>query len=182
MDSENQKIPLSAAIEAILFKLNEPTSFRKICQILGQEKEEIAEALHELKKSLVGRGINLLENGEEYSLVTASQAAAIIEKMVKDEMGRELGKAGLEVLSIVLYQGPLSRREIDYIRGVNSTFILRSLIVRGLVDRTSDRQPMYRATSQLLSFLGVSKIDQLPEYTAVKKEIESIANESANEC
>jgi segregation and condensation protein B len=181
MENGENKIPLAQAIEAVLFKLNEPTSLEKLCEVLGEKQDQILEALMELKSTLNGRGIDLLENGREYCLITAKQAAPIIEKMVKDEMAKDLGKAGLETLSIVLYKGPLSRREIDYIRGVNSTFILRSLMIRGLVERTLDRQPQYRATSQLLSFLGISRIDELPEYAEVKKEIELVNREPANE-
>ncbi|MEK7062485.1 MAG: SMC-Scp complex subunit ScpB [Patescibacteria group bacterium] len=180
MQEETQKLALSMAIEAVLFKLNEPTSVKKICGILEKNETEILEGLKELKNSLNGRGLALLENNGEYSLVTAKQASEIIEKMVKDEMNRYLGKAGLETLSIVLYRGPLVRREIDYIRGVNSTFILRSLMIRGLVERVErGRQPLYRGTSQLLSFLGVSKIDELPEYGEVRKEIEKLNPEIA---
>lgn len=178
MQEETQKLTLPAVIEAVLFKLNEPTSIQKIGALLKKREEEILEGLKELKCALNGRGIDLLENGGEYSLVTTKQVSEIIEKMAKDEMGRDIGKAGLETLSIVLYKGPLARREIDYIRGVNSTFILRSLMIRGLIERVGEsNRPLYRGTSQLLSFLGVGKIDELPAYDEVRKEIETTIHE-----
>jgi segregation and condensation protein B len=178
----NDKIKLSARVEAILFKLNEPTSLKKLCELTHEGEAVVRRALEELKQELSGRGVELLESGSEYSLVTAKGASETIEKMVKDEIGKDLGKASLETLSIVLYKGPLSRREIDYIRGVNSTFILRSLMVRGLVDRIegTGRGPQYRATSELLAHMGVSKIYELPEYESIRAEIDAVNNETNN--
>ncbi|HEY4515837.1 MAG TPA: SMC-Scp complex subunit ScpB [Candidatus Paceibacterota bacterium] len=170
---------IEAKIEAVLFKKNGPVEIRELCSILDVKENEVIDGLHKLKENLEGRGVTLLENSTEYSLVTSKQASPIIEKMVKDEIGKDLGKAGLETLSIVLYKGPIARKEIDYIRGVNSTFILRSLMVRGLVERTESREgsrgPLYKTTSELLSFLGLSKIDDLPEYDQVKKEIDEVS-------
>jgi segregation and condensation protein B len=75
---------------------------------------------------------------------------------------KDLGKAGLETLSIILYQGPISRAEIDYIRGVNSNFILRNLLIRGLIERVENphdqRSFLYKPTLELISYLGLSKI------------------------
>lgn len=181
MNDDTQKLPLEVATEAVLFKLNEPVSIKRICEILDKKEDVVLIALKNLKSSLTNRGIDLLENNDEYSLVTAKGTSAIVEKMIKDDINRDLGKASLETLSIVLYKGPLSRREIDYIRGVNSTFILRSLMVRGLIERTSDRQPLYRATSELFAHLGISKVDELPEYAIVGAEIGRVAHEPVNE-
>jgi segregation and condensation protein B len=75
----------------------------------------------------------------------------------------------------VLYHGPISRREIDYVRGVNSAFILRNLLVRGLVEKTDakegERSFTYKPTLELLSHLGVTKIEEFPEYEQVKNEL-----------
>ena len=77
-------------------------------------------------------------------------------------MSSEIGKAGLETLAIVLYNGPVSRREIDYIRGVNSSFILRNLCVRGLVEREADSKDQkifkYRSSLNLLAHLGIKRL------------------------
>jgi len=110
-------------------------------------------------------------------LGTAPEMGELIEALIKEELSKDLGKAGLETLSIVLYRGPISRSKIDYIRGVSSTFILRNLLVRGLVERVSNpddqRSFLYKPTFELLSYLGISRIEDLPEYDAVKQELES---------
>jgi segregation and condensation protein B len=99
--------------------------------------------------------------------------------LTKEELTRDLGKAGLETLSIILYQGPISRANIDYIRGVNSQFIVRNLLIRGLIDRVENpkdaRSYIYKTTIDLLSHLGISKIEELPEYEQVRKDIDSYA-------
>ena len=138
---------------------------------------EIRTGIVELEHSLQNRGITLVQTDEEVTLGTSKDLSALIEKLTKDELSRDLGKAGLETLSIVLYQGPISRANIDYIRGVNSQFILRALLIRGLVERIDNpkdaRSFLYKPTLQLLSHMGVSKISDLPDYEQVRKDIES---------
>jgi segregation and condensation protein B len=96
-----------------------------------------------------------------------------------------LGKAGLETLAIILYQGPISRADIDYIRGVNSQFIVRNLLIRGLIERvdnpTDARSFLYKTTLDLLSHLGISKIQDLPEYDQVRRDIDGFRQVKAAE-
>lgn len=178
---ENQPT-ISAQIEAILFWKAEPISVKKLASLCDTSEALVAAALMELDASLRGRGITLIQNGQigspesEVTLGTSPAFSGMIEKLTKDELMRDLGKAGLETLSIVLYQGPISRAEIDYIRGVNSQFILRNLLVRGLVERRDNpkdaRSFLYAPTIELLAHLGLSGIDKLPEYDAVRRDIE----------
>jgi segregation and condensation protein B len=91
-------------------------------------------------------------------------------------MSKEIGKAGLETLAIILYNGPISRREVDYIRGVNSTFILRNLCVRGLVEREPDLKDQrilrYKSSLSLLAHLGIKSVEELPEFEMLKNKTE----------
>ncbi len=166
---------LSSRIEAILFWKGEPVSFKKLAEILDVSKEQVRDALEGLDESLKDRGITLVRKDDEVLLGTSREMSALIEKLTKEELMKDLGKAGLETLSIILYKGPIKRSEIDYIRGVNSAFIVRNLLVRGLVERISDskdqRGYLYRPTFDLMTYLGVSKIQDLPEYTAVGEEL-----------
>lgn len=168
-------------IEALLFYKNEPMEIKKISKILEVDEKEIKEAAQRLANSLEGRGICLLNDGKEVSLATAPGMNDFIEKVAKDEMSSEIGKAGLETLAIVLYNGPISRREIDYIRGVNSAFILRNLCIRGLIEREQDSKDQrvfkYKGSLSLLAHLGIKRPEELPEFNTLKKEVSELAYE-----
>lgn len=173
---------LAAKIEAILFWKAEPVSVKKLASLLNEKVEKVKIALDELATALQGRGLTLVQTDDDVMLGTAKEASALIEQLTKDELTRDLGKAGLETLSIILYQGPISRADIDYIRGVNSQFIVRNLLIRGLVERSDNpadaRSYLYKTTLDLLSHLGISKITELPEYEAVRKDIETFKTTS----
>jgi segregation and condensation protein B len=169
-----EELSLDNQIEAVLFWKGEPQSIKKLAANLGKKEEEIIAGLEILKEKIKDRGVELIYKDGEVMLGTASKLSHIIERLTKEELVRDLGKAGLETISIIAYKGPISRAEIDYIRGVQSNFILRNLQIRGLVEKITNekdhRSFLYRPTFELLSFLGVSKIEDLPEYEKVKAE------------
>ncbi len=173
---------LEKQVEAILFWYGEPVKIKKLVQILEKTEEEISSALKTLESSLSGRGIALISKDDEVALGTSKDFSDLIEKITKEELVKDLGRAGLETLSIIIYQGPISRAEIDYIRGVQSNFILRNLMIRGLVEKIPNpkdqRSFLYRPTFDLLNYLGVSKIEDMPEFEKARAEIESYKNSS----
>ncbi len=176
---------LDQNIEAILFFRGEAVSLKKIASILQKTPDEIKEGIEALKKRLENGSLTVVTKDDEYMLGTRPEAASLIEGLVKEELSRDLGKAGLETLSIVLYRGPIARREIDYIRGVNSQFILRNLMVRGLVEKITDekdeRRFLYRPTFELLQMLGVRTIYDLPEYHKVQMELAALIKKEGAE-
>ncbi len=175
---------LACQLEAVLFYKSEPVKISVLAKILGADESAIKEASNELKSGLVGRGIRLLENDNSLSLVTAGEVSELIENITKEELSRDIGKAGLETLAIILYQGEVARADIDYIRGVNSSFILRHLLVRGLVARetspTDQRSFIYRPTTELLATLGLENKEQLPEFAEIKTKIASFMSASGD--
>ena len=159
---------LSKAISSILFYRAEPMTIKRLSVLLKYPENEVLTALDLLETKAGEVGLRLVRNGDEVTLGTATEASALIESITKEELSRDLSKAALETLAIVLYNGPLTRSEIDYIRGVNSTFILRNLLVRGLVEKVENpndqRSFHYKSTFQLLEYMGVGKIEDLPDY------------------
>lgn len=167
-----------SAIEAILFFRGEPISIGSLARYIEVSEAEIKEALSALEKSLRGRGIALITEGKTVALGTNREVSSLIEKVVKEELHRDIGKAGLEVLAIVTYKGSASKREIEYIRGVNSSYILRNLMMRGLIEvdeenAKKERSRTYKPTIDLLSHLGISSVSELPEYNAMIQELEA---------
>jgi len=179
------KMQLETKIEAILFWRGEPISTKKLADILNVSKEEVGEAVVSLKVSLLGRGVVLVENNEKVSLGTAPELSNLMEDLQKEELNKDLSKASLETLSIILYKNGVSRAEIDYVRGVNSSFTLRALSVRGLIEKTTDpkdsRRYLYRPSFELLSYMGVKSVEELPRYVEVSNsmstEIKNLAEE-----
>lgn len=155
-----------------MFALGRPLSRAELAKQLGASVEDIAAALAD---SQPGRGVVLVDDGSLVELRAAPEAAELIEKIRRDEYAREVGKAGQEVLAAVIYRGPLTRSEIDFIRGVNSSQTLRTLTMRGLVRKIQNpkdsRSFLYESTTELLATLGVSRAQDLPEYTEVRDKL-----------
>ncbi|MEK7184784.1 MAG: SMC-Scp complex subunit ScpB, partial [Patescibacteria group bacterium] len=114
------KLMLDSQIEAVLFWKAEPISIKRLSEILERNESEIKSSILILEKRLEGSGLSLIQMNDEITLSTSVEVSSLIIKLTKEELIRDLGKAGLETISIILYQGPISRAEIDYIRGVNS--------------------------------------------------------------
>jgi segregation and condensation protein B len=176
---------LDAKIEALLYFKGDPLSVGKLAELLGEGEDEIRAALDILRDKLEYRGLTIIELGDNVALGTNPEASDLIEKIRKEELSKDLGKAGVETIAIILYKGPISRPDIDYIRGVNSSFILRNLMVRGLIERTTNpndsRSYLYKPTIELFSFLGISNIEELPEFDALREKIDSFVSETENE-
>ena len=180
---------LEQKIEAILFWKGEPISRKRLSEILNVEESEIDQGIEKIKESLKDRGIVLLEKEGKVTLGTAPAVSEIIGKLQKEELNKDLSKASLETLSIVLYKNGVSRSEIDYIRGVNSSFILRALSIRGLVEKHIDpkdnRRFIYKPSFDLLSFMGVKSLEELPDYheinTSITESIEHVSEELKSE-
>lgn len=162
-------------IEAILFWKGESMSRKKLSEVFKVGQIEINEAIEKLKESFKERGVVVIEKEDDVMLGTAPECSELIENLQKEELNKELSKASLETLSIILYKNGVSRAEIDYIRGVNSSFTLRALSIRGLVEKTTDmkdsRKFIYKPSFELLSFMGVRSVEELPGYDEVNNSI-----------
>src|SRR3989344_634987 len=163
-------------IEALLFALGRPlsrTDFQKMLGVTGAEVESALKNLADKKG-----GVVLVDDGKEVELRTSGESAALVEHIRKEEYARDIGKAGLEALSAVLYRGALTRSEIDFIRGVNSSQTLRTLTLRGLVRKIpnpkDERSFFYEPTTELLAQLGVSRMQDLPDYAQVRQKLQQL--------
>jgi len=175
---------LESKIEGLLFYKGEEITIKKLSELLSVSPEEVETGLGKLTESLNGRGLVLVRKDDSVILGIAGELSSLIESIRRDEITKELSKAALETLSIVLYKNGIARNEIDYIRGVNSSFILRNLLVRGLVERVLDakdnRKILYRPTFEALAYMGVAKVEDLPQYTDVVSQLETIMNQTTN--
>lgn len=185
---------LQNKIEALLFYKGEPLTRKELAGYLSVAETEITDALESLKHSLESRGIRLLQTESEITLGTAPEMASILEELRKQELQKELSKASLETLSIIIYKNGATRGDIDYIRGVNGSFILRNLSARGLIEKVAhpedSRKFLYKPTLDLLRFLGITNVETLPEFAqynalltqqeahALQAEVETFTNDA----
>ena len=161
---------LKQKIEALLFVAGRPVALADLAKFAQTDQAGVKTALSELESDYCAneRGIQLLQNSGEAQLVSHGETRSATEPFLKEDIEGNLSRAALETLSIIAYRQPITRPEIDFIRGVNSTIMLRNLLMRGLVDRKrsgkDERMFEYVISFDLLKMLGVSKIQDLPEF------------------
>lgn len=168
---------LAIQVEGLLFALGRPVSYAELAKIFATDTDAISNAAAALKQKTAS-GIVLVDDGKMLELRAAPEAAEVIERIRRDEYSRDIGKAGLETLAAIMYKGPLSRSDIDFIRGVNSSQTLRTLLMRGLVRRTSnprdERSYLYEATGELYAQLGARDARDIEEYSDVKQKLTAL--------
>lgn len=178
------EISIDKKIEAILFFKGDAVKHKFLLNFLNCSKEELQSSIEILKERLENSGLTIIEKDDSILLATKNELSEIIERLRKEELDKSLSKAALETLTIIIYRGPVKRSEIDYIRGVSSQFILRTLLVRGLIEKIQDpkddRAILYRPTFETIQFLGINKKEDMPDYDKVNKDIQEFI-ENSNE-
>jgi len=177
---------ITSVIETILFVHGEPLTSEKIAKIIKKDEVEVLHGLRELEEKGKERGIILLKKDGTYQLGSNPNYASYTEDLIKNEFTEELSKSAIETIAIIAYKGPLTRIQIEYVRGINSVFTLRNLLMRGLIERIENpkdsRSYLYRISFDFLKHLGVAKIEDLPQYQEFKKKkIEVLEEKSMNQ-
>ena len=172
---------LKKEIVAVLFYKNDEVSISEMAKTLDADRADIRHALEHLEKSVEELGLVLISNGDKYSLSTGPDQSELIERMTKEDLNKDLSPASLETLSIITYKGLVTRKEIEYIRGVNSSFSLRALLMRGLIERESstldERIFLYKPSTLMLRHLGIARLSDLPEWHVVQTEMKKVAED-----
>jgi len=168
---------MKAALEGLLFVIgDEGLSLKDIENVLEISDNEAKKLIKELYNDLNqdNRGIKLEYLGERFKLTTKREHAKYFEKLVQNEQNNKLSDAALEVLSIIAYSGPITRVDIDKIRGVSSAYIVRKLVLKNLIEecgKSEDigRPMLYKVTNQFLNYFGLGSIKELPEIKEIEK-------------
>ncbi|NOR89050.1 MAG: SMC-Scp complex subunit ScpB [Anaerolineales bacterium] len=160
-------LDLNARIEALLFVSPELTSIPQIANALNSSVREVEKSLEELDRLFVNRGIRLQRVSRSVQLITAPEMSTDVQRFLDLEETSRLSRAALEVLAIIAYQEPVTRPQIDAVRGVNSDSVLRTLLRHGLVDEVGrtdgpGRPFIYATTSDFLNHFGLTSIEELP--------------------
>lgn len=166
---------LKSKIESLLFISAKPMVASQLADLLKTDKKEIIKSADELLDDYKASqaGVQIIKDGSKYQMVSAPANAAVIQQLIKDETTGELSRPSLEALTIIAYRGPVSKIDLDRIRGVNCALILRNLLLRGLVETKFDKkknETYYTATFDFIRFIGLNDIKELPDYERLHKD------------
>ncbi len=166
---------IKSKIESLLFISAKPMSISQLANLLKKKREEIKKAGEELveeyKKNK--KGIQIIKNGSKLQMVSSPENARLVQEFIQDETSGELSRPSLETLTIIAYRGPISKIDLDRIRGVNCGLILRNLLIRGLIETKKDAKKneiYYTVSFDFIRFLGISDIRELPDYEKLHKD------------
>ena len=152
----------------------------KLCSVSREDVEEALEGLDKTYKDDM-RGLALVRNGIEVQLTTAPQHALVVAAFLEEEVQSDLSRAALETLTILAYRGPMSKTDLEGIRGVNCTLILRNLAMKGLVETvTLDLHEKYRVSFACMRILGLQSTHDLPDYEALNKKLDACTREQGS--
>jgi len=179
MDSQE----LQSVIESILFVAEKSVSLNEFRSITKAKTSEVSAVLEQIKGDLSERGFNLIKKDKTYQLVSNPKNSEVIAKFFNEELRRDLSQAALEILSIISYKQPVTRIEVDRIRGVHSGESIRNLMVRGLIEEVGrkdgpGRPILYGTTINFLKHLGLSSPEELPQVEKIEKIEESDIKQS----
>lgn len=165
---------LKYLLESLFFVSSKPLTLKELVNFSKEDVSEVETALNELisEYNKENRGIRIIENGKKYQMASAPDNAKLVQDFLQTEVSGELTPASLETLTIIAYRGPIKKSEIEKIRGINCSLILRNLLIRGLVEeKASDEadENEYSASLEFIKFLGINSLKDLPEYEKFNK-------------
>lgn len=160
---------LLSQLESLLFVSAKALATKQLLELTGVSQDDLTKALEALTErySQAGSGLSLLHDNHKYQLVTNSNNSELIKSFLHQELNSDLSRPSLETLTIIAYRGPIAKSDLDRIRGINCSQILRNLLLRGLVEIKSgskDGETYYQVTFDFLKFLGLASLSDLPDY------------------
>ena len=163
--SENIK----SQLESVLLVSSKPLSVKKLAEVLKIKPKEAEETLNQLSQEYAQNrgGVRLMINNGQAQLGSSPENAGLVKQYLKDDITGELTEPSLETLTIIAYRQPVAKAELEQIRGVNCSLILRNLLIRGLVEAEYNKErgtTLYNVTLDFLKFLGLNAISELPDY------------------
>lgn len=175
---EIQSLPTRALIESLLFVANEPVQVEQLANVLKVSSEEVELELQSLNDEYGRRGFRLQRRGQRVQMVTAPEAASQVRRFLGLELSGKLSPAALETLAIVAYRQPVTRAQIEAIRGVNSDSVLRTLVNHGLIEEQgrleqAGRPIIFGTTFEFLQQFGLADLRQLPSLEPIEPSTQS---------
>jgi len=166
---------IKSKIESLLFIAAKPMTIKELASLIDITPEEVEAAGNELelKMKKSGDGIQIIRNSDKFQMVSSPENASLIQDYIKDETTGELSRPSLETLTIIAYRGPVSRIDLDRIRGVNCSLIVKNLLLRGLIEGKFEKEKndtFYTVTFDFIRFLGINDVKELPDFERLNKD------------
>lgn len=170
--SQTTGLALTALVEAVLFVADRPVAVTELAKILEVPKPMVERALGDLAESLTGRGVRLARRNGTVQMVSAPEAAPVVQRFLGLAQDGRLSRPALETLSIIAYRQPLTRPEIEALRGVSCEGVIRTLLARELIEALGRRATVgnpveYGTTFQFLAYFGLTSVAELPPIEAL---------------
>ena len=166
---------LLSKLESILFVSNKPLSLKLLAKYVESDEATVRQALTDLREMRKDSGVVLLDAGDEYQLATNGVNNEIVKNFLNADLRESLTEATVEVLAIIAYRQPISKAEIEAIRGVNSQYSVRALLMRGLIEKVPNpndaRGSYYQITTEFLQHMGITSVADLPEFEKLVQDI-----------
>lgn len=173
---------LSSQIEALLFHTGEPMDITELADACDVDADRVHEALAALESELEDRGLTLVRSDSSVQLRTGDQFADLIKQFRENRINTDLTSAQSEALAVIAYIQPVSKPDIDFIRGVNSRTVLRNLQTRGLINKQQqNKKTHYKLTTDALAHLGISKASELPQYEKTQNKLTEFISAAEDE-
>ncbi len=174
---------LKSQILSILFVAGKPVSLKELMDVLEISEDELKSAIAELVAQNQSSGIIILAHNNRLQLASNPDNSSSVKRFLALELREKLTDAALETLAIILYKQPVSKAEIENIRGVNSQYSLRHLLIRGLIEKiqspSDKRMQLYKTTLEFMQHLGLKDMKDLPDFDELTKNIDLPQNQTA---
>lgn len=169
-ETDEKKLPPKSIIECLLFVSDAPLSSQRLAQLTGVSDDEVKQIVQELTQEYErdGRSFKIAEIAEGFLMCTKHEFARWIKLLYASRNVTKLSKASLETLAIVAYKQPITRQEIEAVRGVDCTGVLHSLLEKRLIKisgrkKVLGRPLLYRTTDEFLVYFGLKDLSELPK-------------------
>ena len=176
---------LESQILSILFVASKPVALKELKNTLDIEESEIKQAIAQIVARNASSGIILLAHNDKLQLSSNPDHSPLVKKFLSLELREKLTDTALETLAIILYRQPVSKSEIENIRGVNSQYIIRHLLIRGLIEKTGStsdkRVQLYKTTLEFMQHLGINDMKELPDFEELTKNVQLPQNDPNNQ-
>lgn len=164
-----------SVLSSLLFAVAKPLAYKELAKFLSISEDDLKKAIKNLQEKFNQdeSGLHIAVNNGKVQMISNPDNGKVLQEYFKEEISGELTKPSLEALTIIAYRQPISKEELEQIRGVNCSLIIRNLLIRGFIEQDDSKEnivPMYSVTMDFLRHLGISSVEELPNFVKLNSD------------